>query len=487
MDVPERGWEAWIGPIDPWRTLTRAEDAFVAGYTSLEAGAMGEAEARFEDALAAEPTFMPAYALLTQLHLTCGAYDEVPPLVARMLPHLESPTPILAALVKHLRYMLCFPEARWVLERWLEREPDSPEALPALGATLLELNLAADAAAVGARLRAAHPDLPAGYLLGAQVAILCQGHLQEGVIWCKEALKRDPEALQAFLLLGIACERMDVPAMAFEAYEQVIALAPDNPLGHLYLGRAYLLVDDYPHAVAALTRARACCADGTGNFVDILVALGWAHLGLDERAQAGTVFQEALQRQPTAARAYQGLATLHLANAAYPEAADTLLEFLTLPLDADTTKQAFYNLGLAYRGLAQWPDALEAFEHALSIDAEFVLARMGVGDMLAQLGRFPDALATFQAVIEQCPESAAGYQWLAQTLLATGELAGAISAFEQAIQREPGNLELHEALLDACLAAGRPQAACATYQIIAKRDPAAARAVAARHPELPGV
>jgi len=72
-----------------------------------------------------------------------------------------------------------------------------------------------------------------------------------------------------------------------------------------------------------------------------------------------------------------------------------------------------YNLGKALKQRDQLRDADEAFRQTLTLDAQHVLARIGVADIATMQGDIPRAVAEYRHVLRQQPERAEAWHGLA--------------------------------------------------------------------------
>ena len=72
-----------------------------------------------------------------------------------------------------------------------------------------------------------------------------------------------------------------------------------------------------------------------------------------------------------------------------------------------------YNLGKALKQLDQLRDADKAFRHTLTLDAQHVLARIGVADIATMQGDIPRAVAEYRHVLRQHPGRAEAWHGLA--------------------------------------------------------------------------
>ena len=119
--------------------------------------------------------------------------------------------------------------------------PDvAPWALYALGLTQSGMGNPEGAIAAWQRVRAAAPDYPAVYNdLAATYA--AQGRLSDALAMLRDAEKRWPADAEIQNGIGVILVRREAYDEAIEAFTKATLAAPDEPVTHLNLGRAYEL------------------------------------------------------------------------------------------------------------------------------------------------------------------------------------------------------------------------------------------------------
>lgn len=196
--------------------------------------------------------------------------------------------------------------------------------------------------------------------------------------------------------LRLKAERLqregDVEA-AFEAYEQAVALAPDDP-----------------DLLAALAQLASQVA-----MHDVAVQL-WAHLHLSD---------------PTGAATCDGYARALIAAARFPEAVEVLRSVLQLRPEEGGLWTTL-GLALTYAGRAE--EALTFFNEGVRLAPRSASAIYNRGLALCDLGRLADAEADFRAAAKlagKASERATIEFSLATTTLARGDLASGWALYER--------------------------------------------------------
>lgn len=128
-------------------------------------------------------------------------------------------------------------------------------------------------------------------------------------------------------------------------------------------------------------------------------------------------------------------------------------------------------VGTAYLGKADLPKAKGAYEQALQIDAEDILARIGLGRAKLFSGDAPAAQAEAEAVIAKQPKAAEAYGLLADALLVQNLQDDAVKALEAAVGAMPDNIGYHFALVSLLLRQNKLELATARLEAMKKVAP----------------
>jgi serine/threonine-protein kinase len=135
----------------------------------------------------------------------------------------------------------------------------------------------------------------------------------------------------------------------------------------------------------------------------------WHQRGNDALHRAAEYFGQAIDRDPTFARAYAGLA----------DALGLLPIYGSTPADS------------------AFPLARNAAEKALSLDSTLAEAHTTLGLILKSTGEWEPAAAEFRRGLALDSTYATGHQWYAEVLIITGRVRGAVAELERARDLEP--------------------------------------------------
>lgn len=168
-----------------------------------------------------------------------------------------------------------------------------------------------------------------------------QGDLGKAVIQYRKAIALNHSYVEAYHRLALVLSALNRREEALDALQRAVQLAPDNVVLRNNFGFELMLSQRWSAAVQQ--------------------------------------FERAIAVKPSFARAYVNLG---LALSKLNRFDDALVVFRTVLPDKD----AYYNMGLMYRGQRRYQEAAGAFEHVLGLDPEFTAARK----QLEQLARHLD-------------------------------------------------------------------------------------------------
>ncbi len=191
---------------------------------------------------------------------------------------------------------------------------------------------------------------------------------------------------------GMLLERQGQVDQALVQYRKATALNHHYLAAYHRLGLVLSAVGRHDEALSALRRAAELRPDNAA----IRNNLGFEYLLTEQLDQAERELRRALQLQPTFARANINLGLVLAKTGRFDEA---LASFRQVLPETD----AYYNLGLLFRGQRRYSDAAIAFEHTLFLDPEFNSARIQLAELNARINAAKteaDALDAHRAVAE---------------------------------------------------------------------------------------
>lgn len=318
-------------------------------------------------------------------------------------------------------------EARQLLEKAIQKDPQNAEAYATLG-TCLERQ-SAPRLAEQAYLQAIKID-PNNKAALNNLATLYWVHLKrynDAVELYQKVVALDPTSRDAYVNLGAAYnfwaandkklspeQKQQTFDLAIKSFQESIKIDPDFAKSHANLGQCYLFMGRAADAERELSAA-----------LQLEPTYAFAHFNLAELYEAQEKLQEAMQHYKAS---YE--------NEVYESnKVATMRHMERVELKMGTAKL----LSVANLKMRQgkWAEAAAAFANAMT-DPKSTAARSGVawnnfGYVLAKMGKHREAASRFQKAITMSPAPPAAFYNLGHSLRALGDKAGAEKAFEAAI------------------------------------------------------
>ena len=196
---------------------------------------------------------------------------------------------------------------------------------------------------------------------------------------------------------------------AAELFARAVEIDPTFAVAHYHLGLAHLALGNRWKGAAQFRAATQI--DPT--LPEPLKALGDLFLLSPRRLydQAIEAYQKALTLRPHYAEAQVGLGDAKAAKGDHEGAIGHYQKALTLdPLNA----RVHFSLGKIYYGeKGLYYEAVNAYKKAIELDAYFLDARMGLGEMYEEKGLYKDAIAEYKKVVETDPKHTGAHYNLA--------------------------------------------------------------------------
>lgn len=169
---------------------------------------------------------------------------------------------------------------------------------------------------------------------------------------------------------------------AVELFVQALEIEPEHRGARMGLAGALLVQERPEEALTHYIELRKTISDE----VRVYRGLALSHLKLGQTEKAMAWSEEAQKRSdPYAALLLKAFVLEHNASgdrygSGYDEAAaqDTYQEIISRYPDRP---QAYYNLGIMHARASRWPDAVAKFNHVLSVDSTYVVARTALDEV----------------------------------------------------------------------------------------------------------
>jgi type IV pilus assembly protein PilF len=204
---------------------------------------------------------------------------------------------------------------------------------------------------------------------------------------------------------------------------------------------------NYTAALAKLLQAEKILPDNAR----IQNSLGLAYMGKQRDDLAEQAFKKALKIEPDFTEAKNNLGAVYLRQEKWDIAIaqfETVLKDLVYP----TPQFPMVNIGWAYLGKKEYPQAQAYFRKALEKSPGFITALHGQSQVFLQTGQTDRAIAFLHRKLRRTPDAAILHADLARAYEKKGQLRQAINAWELVMKLTPENTTLHrtaQARLDA--------------------------------------
>ncbi|MBI3450464.1 MAG: tetratricopeptide repeat protein [Acidobacteria bacterium] len=305
------------------------------------------------------------------------------------------------------------------------------------------------------------------------LTLLRQGRHEEAVHAFREALRNDPDFVQARINLARALMSTGDSAGALENLLAVQARDPnapdvDNLLGNIHLDRGEL-------SRAETTFRRALDRDERNPNL-------WNSLGivLDREGRGGEAIA-AYRRVVAIDGDYaEAINNIGLVLRSQGRVAEAIAQFeAAKKADADFPG-SYNNLGLMYQDAGDPNAAIAAYDEGLRVDPENPIILNNRGSVLMALGRTEEAKAMFSRAIVADPNYPSAHNNLGAALAALGDEQGEFDAYLKAIDLDPNYVDARFNLALNLSRRRRPDEALRTLDALLKISPAHARALAQR-------
>ncbi|HEY4275726.1 MAG TPA: tetratricopeptide repeat protein [Rhizomicrobium sp.] len=271
-------------------------------------------------------------------------------------------------------------EALVSIDRALAIDPGASEALVLKGVLLAAAGRHEDALAPLDRALARDPNHPDA-LYNRAVALLRLGRAQQAVAAFDQLLTIAPGAVEAWVNRGVALQQSARAADAVASYDRALALAPSHLQAWINRGTALHAQGQFAKALESFDRAIALAPRQATGWV----GRGGTLMGLRRFEEALESYDTALEIAPgdPVAAAQRGalLETMKLFGAAGTDKSE---------LDLWQERAAYFQI------TQHFPEALDALDKALALDADNSAALTRKGAVLCEARRTDDGMATYR-------------------------------------------------------------------------------------------
>ena len=329
------------------------------------------------------------------------------------------------------------------------------------------------------------PDNLEAYLHLGMVLSSGMGRHREAADWLELAARRDSSRADIHYGLGQVYLSLNRPALAIEALERAVRLAPAYWEFRNELGLAYTRAGRLEAAAAAFQQASSRAPWAPAPHLH----LAQVYRALDRGEAARRehqVFERLVPVQRQVDRHLRQLATdpdegrlhtrLGMAYIVQNRLAEALVHLRqAIALDS-LYGPAHYGLGTVFYQQQELERAIKAFEQACRVQPEFAEAHNNLGRAYHRAGRYTRAIAAYQKALALQPHLAAVYANIGLTYTAQGRLEEAIKFYRRGLERDSIMVGPRDALARLYARQGRLKEAVREWETV--------RRLAPNHPQV---
>ncbi len=216
---------------------------------------------------------------------------------------------------------------------------------------------------------------------------------------------------------------------AFNVYQQLLAIQPDNADVLRLAGTVLAQVERFEEGAALLSRSLELQANP-----DTCQCLGNALLGLGRPEEALNCYNQVLAVRPDDPSALNARGNAWADLKRYPEAFADYDRALTLdPGHLD----ALLNRSVALQGLNRLDEALEGFDQVLRVDPGDADALYQKAGTLEAMGRLDEALVVCDSALRHRPGHAESHNTRGNILFIMGRIEEALEGYDRALAIKP--------------------------------------------------
>jgi tetratricopeptide (TPR) repeat protein len=396
----------------------------------LAQGKRSEAEQFLVQAKRDLPNNPAAYRLLGEFYFLNGELDKAAAEYAALYQQHPEDLQLRKNYIGLLIQMKRFPEARKLDDEILKVNPNDDDALVYQAQMQISDGDVNDAAQKLETVIKNSPKNSEGhYVLG--VAYEKSGYTERAESEWREALRLQPNLLDAARALASAAMRQGDANTLDEASSQLIVLQPASPEGYALRALANINRKHYGEAEADVHRAIAIAPGSAFGYVQ-LGNLKVAQKKYDEAAQA---YQDALNRNPDSVDALRGLMNTRLAQ----NQADKGIAAARSQIAKSPANSGFYDLlgTTLFFSKKDFSGAEAAFSKSISLDQHNSDALFKLCEVQATKGEMDQAIATARQGLSDNPRNADLYVLLGRFYESKSDAQQAEGAYRSALNLNP--------------------------------------------------
>ena len=361
---------------------------FRRALTSLQAGALTDAEHQFKELLDDDPRHVAGLNLIAVLLTRLGRFDEAEHYIQRALRENSASDASFNNYGIILRALKRPTEALEQFSHALEINPSDAGTWNSRGAVRNEL-----------------------------------GNHQEAIADFEKAISLNPKYADAYCNKAASLAALHLWEQSLAAYDAALAANSKHVGGWLGRGNVLLRLKRYKEAAAAYDEALLL----QPNLADAWIGGGKIYSQLRLYDKALEAYDNAIALNPNSPHAWVGRGNVLYETRSYNEAAtayDKALEF------SPDIPGAWLGRGSVYAALGRHQEAAAAYDKVIALNASLPHGWAARGGIFFGLGLYDDALRCYEKAISIDPEFASAHYEKAQILLLRGDFKEGWHLFE---------------------------------------------------------
>ena len=273
-----------------------------------------------------------------------------------------------------------------------------------------------------------HPQ--AQNLLQLAIKAHQSGKLLQASKRCQEILAKQPDHMDAWLVLGNIYRQQGKLEQAISAYQKLIQLQPSQVHLMNNLGVLYIQQGQPSKAIATfqqIIKLQPDYAQAHGN-------LGQLYREQDQLAAAEKHLQQAIELKPDYPEAFYNLGNLYKTQDKTQQAIAAYQQAIKIKPDYSS---AYNNLGAVYHHQGNLTQAYDCYQQAIELQPNYGLAYFNLGNVYRDQGKFALALQAYHRVIEIQPDYSNAFANLGNLYRDCGQIDQSLQYFSQVRQFEP--------------------------------------------------
>jgi len=236
---------------------------------------------------------------------------------------------------------------------------------------------------------------------------------------------------------GIVMFSLGEHAQAISRFQMAVDENPDDLYAQFYLGQSYFEAGDFSHAIDHLRIATALVP----SHHKAQYLLG-SSLAEDNQIESATLaIKRAIDLSPGIPLYHYRLGLLYKEMAAYPEA---LNAFQLATDNGMEDADLYFNRAYVYLRMEQPAGARRLLRSALELNPDHFLARLEMARLFVAEKNYQQATGEYRLAVRSLPGNFLGHYELSEMMQVIGQLDAAYEELEMARQLDPENPQLHQ-------------------------------------------